>query len=149
MSASALVIGSASRLPAHHFLPFLRSLRAARYEGRTCLLVSQMASEDVAALRPLADDIVEVDRFHPKVAPDWSVRVLEWSRHTRGVRKHYPRLCRRIGPMVGAGRGNRVAEDLEFQLEGVQSLRYAHYVDYLGKHAEFEHVLISDVRDVL
>jgi hypothetical protein len=148
-SAHALVIGSASSLPVDHFLPFFRSLRAVGYEGRTCLFLSRTQSIDRDALGSMVDEIIEVDELHPMVAPDWAIRTLAWSKRTRGFRKHYPALCRRVGRLVGAAPGNPAAEDLEFRLEGVQSLRYAHYFDYLCQHPEFESVMISDLRDVI
>jgi hypothetical protein len=148
-SSSTLVIGCASNLPAHHFLPFLRSLRRVGYGGRTCVFVSQMTSDDVAALQPLSDDIVDVDAFRAAAAPDWSVRILQLSKHMKGLRKHYPSLCRRVGRIVGVAPGNRVAEDLELRLEGLQSLRYAYYFAYLRDHPEFEYVMVSDLRDVI
>ncbi|HXY91019.1 MAG TPA: hypothetical protein VEP49_00945 [Acidimicrobiia bacterium] len=148
-SPRALVLGSASRLPAYHFTPFFRSLRAVGFEGTICLFASRLDPGERETLRPLVDEVVDVDGCYEPAAPAWSVRLLDWSKHQRGLRKHYPALCRRVGRAVGSAPGNAVAADLEFRLEGLQSLRYSHYLAYLEAHHEFEAVMISDVRDVI
>jgi hypothetical protein len=148
-SGQAIVMGSASSLPASHFLPFFRSLRATGSKGHTCVFVANLEAAERARLAEVVDEVVCVDAAHPAVAPAWTVHALGWSKGAHGLRRHFPMFCRQVCRVHRAGRGSRFADDLEFRLQGLQSLRYAHYLEYLRDHPEFTQVMISDLRDVI
>ncbi len=149
-SARGLVIGFASNLPAEpHFLPFLRSLRLSGYEGRVCVFVSNVSAPDQQTLGQIADDVVAVDDEYPALAPRWSTDLLGRLKVTRGPRRFYPRAYRALGSILRARQAPAVSIDLEFRLQGVQALRYGHYLDYLEQHPEVDKIMISDLRDVL
>lgn len=148
-SAHALVMGSASNLSADHFVPFFTSLRASGFEGHTCVFVARMDPDEQAMLGAVVDEVVEVDPRFPPEAPTWVVRSLAWTKHTRGLRKHFPTLCHQACRLTRARPGSKFADDLEFRLQGLQSLRYAQYESYVRDRPEFTQIMISDLRDVI
>ena len=77
------------------------------------------------------------------------VWILQQFKSVRGLRRYYPHAFRLIGRLLRAAPGSDVARDMEFRLQGLQSLRYRHYLDYLESHPEIATVMISDLRDVV
>jgi hypothetical protein len=149
MAADALVMGSASNLHAGHFTPFLRSFEACGTAARVCVFVTRMEPGDVARLGELADEVIALDDSYPTVVPGWVVGGLRWVKTTRGLRRFYPAMCRFAARCLRAGPGSRRWRDLEYRLEGVQSLRYQHYLEHLLANPDVELVMISDLRDVV
>jgi len=145
----ALVLGSATNLPASHFLPFFRSLSASGFQGRTCVFVANMPPGERERLAIEVDEVVDVDNGFPRVASPGLLGALRRAKRTRGMRKHFPTLCRGACRLRRASAGSPLAEDLEFRLVGLQSLRYDLYRSYLVDHPEFDQVMISDLRDVI
>jgi hypothetical protein len=92
----------------------------------------------------LADSVVEVDRDYSAV-PDSLLNPLRWVRRTRRVRRAYPLL---FGVALRLTRTDRW-ETLEYQLEGLQALRYRLYLDILERAADVDEVMLTDVRDVI
>jgi len=148
-SAQALVIGSATNLPASHFLPFFRSLRATGFEGHTCVFVARMQPAEQAELTAAVDETVLLDDRYVGAAPDAVVRSLAWVKGTKGLRKHFPRVMHGYCRAARVAPGSPAAEELEMRLQGLQSLRYAEYLRYLRAHPEYAHVMLSDLRDVI
>jgi hypothetical protein len=148
-SGKPIVMGSATNLPASHFLPFFQSLRATGYDGHTCVFFAGIEPAEQARLAEVVDELVCVDPAHPAVAPEWTMRALGWSKRTHGLRRHFPTLCHLACRVRRAGPASGFANDLEVRLQGLQSLRYAHYLEYLRHHTEFTQVMISDLRDVI
>jgi hypothetical protein len=142
-------MGAATNLPAAHFLPFFRSLRATGYEGHTCVFVALMDPEQRAQLAEVVDEVVDIDLQHRAVAPVWAIRALASAKRTRGLRRHFSMLCHQTCRLARARPGSEFAEDLEFRLQGLQSLRYAHYLAYLRDRPLYAQVMISDLRDVI
>jgi hypothetical protein len=145
---SSLVLGVVSWLPAQMIAPFASSLRASPYQGRFGLVLGDgYTPADVAAMAQLADFVVEVaDRYRRPSAA--ALRALAFARATRGVRRAYP-LAFRLAVAAGRDRQARF-EAFEYRLEGLQALRYRHYLEVLeGEGSDADYVLISDLRDVL
>lgn len=148
-SEHAVVLGFASNLGAEQFTPFLESLRRTSFAGRTCVFVSNMAPADVDVIARSADQVIDVDVDHPPAAPPWSVAALRRLKDTRGLRRFYDRGYGLVGRAVHAHAGSAIARDLEFRLQGVQALRYQHYLEYVEADPTIAAVMISDLRDVL
>ncbi len=145
----SLVLGVVSTLPVELVEPFARSLRQTSYRGRLCIFADRMSSTDLNRLRLLADEVVVLDGRYPGVAgpPSRVVRGLSWLRETRRIRRVYPAMFR-VAASLSAQAARRC--ELEYALEGLQALRYKHYLEYLeGPGASADRVLISDLRDVL
>ena len=131
---NSLVLGAYSGLPVELLEPFVRSLRASGFAGSLCIVAGR---SDLERLRPLADAVVDVDSEYPDDRRA-ARAVLGFLRRTRGLRRFYPWAFRAVA-------GSR---SLEYHLEGLQSLRYAHYLRYLEEHADIDVVMIADLRDV-
>ena len=149
MSRNSVVLGSASNLPASQFEPFLRSLRETSFEGLVVIFVSRMRDEDVASLADLADQVICVDDRYPPIVPNIVVGALDRVRLTRGARRFYPAAYRMVGTALRADPGSARAIDLEYRLQGIQALRYGHYLEFLRAHPSIDQVMISDLRDVV
>ncbi|MEY2420239.1 MAG: hypothetical protein QOI95_306 [Acidimicrobiaceae bacterium] len=146
----SLVLGFTARLEPSVIEPFVNSLRSTGYQGKLGLILAQYDDPiAVDAFRRMADVIVQVDDDYrqPAAAPLW---LLGMARRTRGVRRLYPALFStivRIGREIDSSDRWR---SYEFHLEGLQSLRYAHYYDFVRDHApEADYVFLSDLRDVV
>src|SRR4051794_6872183 len=109
-SANALVIGSATNLPASHFLPFFESLRATGFAGHTCVFVANMKDAQRVRLAHAVDEVVLLDDRHAAAAPDAVVRALKWSKSTKGMRKHFPGLVRSYCRVARVRPGSPVAD---------------------------------------
>lgn len=137
---NSLVLGAFSGIPVELIEPFVRSLRASGYAGSFCIVAGRCDPERLA---PLADSVVHVASEYGN-----SLRatraVLGFLRRTRGFRRFYPSAFR----AAIRARPSRWRV-LEYHLEGLQSLRYAHYLRYLEEVAvDADVVMITDLRDV-
>ncbi len=148
-SDNVAILGFASNLDATHFTPFLQSLRRVGYDGRVAVFVSNLDPSAQAEIAQWADQVIPVDAEYPAVAPAWALAVLRRIKTTRGLRRHFGRAYAIVGRALHAEPGTAMARDLEFQLQGIQALRYRHYLRYLDEHPEIEQVIISDLRDVM
>lgn len=145
----SLVLGAYSNLPARDLEPFARSLRASGFRGSLAVVAGRLQPEERAALGMLADDVVDADREY---ARDLRLAraLLARMRPKRIVRRAYSPLfsavARGLSGRATATRWSR----LEYHLEGLQALRYAHYLQYLRERApDADVVMISDLRDVV
>jgi hypothetical protein len=145
----SLVMGFAAGLPTVLLTPFFESLRATSYRGRTCLFLSRMAQEDIEKLRLVVDDVVVLDGAYHKRASKAMIDTLRWLRNTRRIRRIYPLAFKLATVLAFSKEGRRQRRRwLEYCLEGLQSLRYEHYLEYLSAQ-QYDQVLISDIRDVI
>ena len=147
-SSPPLILGAYAHLPVEMLEPFARSLRATGSQGRFHVVV---AGYDAGALRQLGElaDHVPVDGEYDRVPPRASA-ALRYARLRRGLRRFYPSLF----TVAVRSASERASLDrwrnLEFRLEGLQSLRYGHYLRCLEEDApDAEVVMISDLRDVV
>lgn len=148
-TASSVVLGFAARLPPSYFEPFVRSLRATGYRGRVGLALGHYSEDDIAAFDALADFTVVVDDAY-KALPPAAVGALRTLRNTRRVRRLYPLAFSLAAASTREKRALDRRDALEFELEGLQALRYAHYYDILqGAASDADQILLTDVRDVL
>ena len=150
-SEKSLVMGFVAGLPVDLVRPFFSSLRETGYAGRVCLFVSRTSAANVKKLQLLADEVIDVDPLYNGTVTGLDAKVISlllWVRMTRRIRRIYPTLFRLIAHCWGstANRHQRRLY-LEWRMEGLQSLRYMHYSEYL-KRTDPDYVLISDVRDV-
>ena len=142
------ILGVTWRFGAESVGAFVRSARCSGYNGKLVLFAAGTAPADVAAMRRTCD-VIEVDGEYPPLLPASLVWLLTHFKTTRGLRRHYPRAFRAVGRLLRVGPGSAKATDLEYRLQGLQSLRYRHYLAYLEAHPEVEVAMISDVRDVV
>jgi hypothetical protein len=142
-------MGSASHLPARAFAPFFESLRATGFQGKTCVFVSRLTAPDREDVGALVDELVDIDDGYPHSAPSAVTGALKRFKRTRGLRKHYRTACHFSERCLRTAAGSEQAHYLEFQLEGLQSLRYRHYLEYLRASPQYDQVMIADLRDVL
>jgi len=148
-TSSSLVLGCATRLAPRYFEPFVRSLRATGYKGRLGLVLGNYEENEARALDELADFSVRVDCQYQTVSQP-VVSVLRSMREARRVRRAYPLTFSMVA--VATRRQRRVPRwrAFEYQLEGLQALRYGHYRDIiLSADPAPDQVLLTDVRDVL
>jgi hypothetical protein len=145
---SSLVLGVATWLAPDQFEPFARSLRATGYKGRLGMILGHYDPATICGFDELADFTVTVDDSYERVNSTLA-RLLGTVRTVRGVRRAYPRafrLASRAGESTALARWSA----LEFELEGLQSLRYDHYYDVLQREgAAADQILLTDMRDVL
>lgn len=145
----SLVLGAYSGLPARYLEPFARSLRATGYRGSFCVIVGKHGRGERAALDALADAVVDVGQDYPAELPA-ARALLAFLRRTRGLRRAYPRVFERVAGATAERAAYRRWSSLEYHLEGLQALRYAHYHRYLAECAQAaDVVMISDLRDVV
>ena len=149
-TSKSLVMGVTSNLRADLMMPFLSSLRGTSYAGRICVFADRTGESDVVKLRSLADDVRVVDSEYPAQTSDWLIRLLSRVRHTPRVRRVYPTLFRLASFSTIKNRRECRRRWLEYRLEGLQTLRYTHYLRYLDEHAaDADFILITDMRDVI
>ncbi len=145
---SSLVLGVATRLSPTRVEPFAHSLRATGYRGQLGLVLGQYGEAELRRFEQLADFVIPVDASYQRARP-MQLRVLRALRETRRVRRAYP-VAFRLATMARERNALRRWRALEYQLEGLQALRYDHYYDALRDAApDAKQILLSDVRDVL
>jgi len=145
---ASLVLGCATRLPPTLFEPFIRSLRATGYRGRLGLILGQFDEQEAKVLSELADFAVRVDGDYESLYQP-AVRVLQAMRSTRRVRRAYPIAFAAVVRTTRRSTAWQSRQALEFQLEGLQALRYAHYRDIvMTAQPRPDQIFLTDVRDV-
>lgn len=150
-SPRSLVLGFAAGLSADHFTPFAASLRRSGFQGQFGLITAKCTPSQTKELAALADVHWNVDsEFKSALAPAITVSALRSLRQTRGLRRLYPAAFQAV---ARAGRERNLQdrwEAFEYELEGLQSLRYRLYYQFLREHApEADEVLLTDLRDVV
>lgn len=149
-SSTSLTLGFAAGLPPETIEPFILSLRASGYRGRLGLVVALYGEEDLDRFRALADLVIVADSRYEAPPPQRLTRFLGLMRRTRGVRRVYPAAFT-LAALAGRERESQARwGNLEFALEGLQSLRYWHYHNVLQTVArDAEQVFLTDLRDVI
>jgi hypothetical protein len=148
---SSLVMGFTARLPHELLHTFFASLRRSGYLGQTCLVAALYARDEIERLRELVDHLVEVPPIaaDDRMVSERTIRLLRWVRSTRGVRRAYSALFRSRCAVSREHDAFRLWAQLELELEGLQSLRYGYYHEFLTAHpGAFDQVFLSDLRDV-
>jgi hypothetical protein len=141
-------MGFAAGLDPNMFEPFFRSLQATTYRGQTALVVAHYTPQEVDFFRGLADHVVEAST--PMRPGERTVRALRLLRETRGLRRLYPAAFRMRCAMARERDAYAAWSALEFELEGLQALRYGYYHDFIAMApTRFDQVLLADVRDVV
>jgi hypothetical protein len=145
----SLVLGAYSNLPAHDLEPFVGSLRRSGFRGSFAVVAGRLQQEDRAALGELADDVMDVDAEYAgglRLARALLARM----RSRRVIRRAYSPLFGVVSRGLTGHPSPARWSSLEYHLEGLQALRYAHYLRYLlerAPHADL--VMVSDLRDVV
>lgn len=148
-TSSSLVLGFAARLPPRLFAPFAHSLRATGFSGRVGLVLGHYDADEADELGNLFDFTVCVDNRYERVHPSLAI-ALHTIRETPRVRRAYPLAFIATASAVGERRSFDWWSALEYELEGLQALRYRHYYDILqGLGEDADQVFLTDVRDVL
>lgn len=148
MSRNSLILGAVTNLPLELLRPFLQSLRATGFDGRLCLVVGGYSLSELRELEALADEVRSVDGEYSQLSP-FLLEPLRRVRRTRGLRRHvYPRLFRLATHLRWGGGSCDWCRRLEYHLEGLQSLRYGHYIEILEAAPDVDYVMLTDVRDV-
>ena len=146
-TSSSVVLGLSARMPPHIIEPFVCSLRATSYKGRIALIVAQYGPEELRRIRRMVDDVMVVDGEY-EAPPRFSVTAIRSGRRF-AASSGYDKLFTLATGMRGERAARSCWRSLEYRFQGLQSLRYGHYYDYLTKHAPHaEQVLLTDVRDV-
>lgn len=145
--ARGLVLGAWASLPPRQLEPFVRSLRATGFDGSFCLLLGRHDPAHRQAFEDLSDVVIDAGAFYPP-PPRVTAALLRRFRTTRGLRRFYDSAFR-LG--VGPGRFSSARwHALEYDLEGLQSLRYHHYYRaILMLDPRPEVVMVTDLRDVV
>lgn len=144
-----VVLGVFSHLPVDLLQPFSRSLRATGFGGKFHVFASGYGRDDVRRIVTLADSVTTVDADYSTVAPRL-IRGLGRVKQQRGLRRMYPRLFEIAARSCRERNSLERWRNLEYQLQGLQSLRYAHYLRFLMEDAtDADVVMISDLRDVI
>jgi hypothetical protein len=149
-SSSSLVLGTAATLPPAVFEPFVDSLRATGFQGRLGLLLGHYGKHEIRQFERLADFVIDVGpRYRDERALfDVKVRALQRIRATRG--SAYRAAFRAAVGSIPERHALREWRNLEYQLEGLQALRYSHYYEALREIApDATEVFVTDVRDVI
>jgi hypothetical protein len=146
---SSLVLGFSARLPPQLIEPFVQSLRATEYRGQLGLVLAHYKPEDYRRLSKMADLAMSADGYYNR--PNRLLQeILRFLRQTRFLRRLYPTAFRIAAELTLERTSQRHWEALEFHLEGLQSLRYSLYYDFLINLAPTAtEILVTDVRDVL
>jgi hypothetical protein len=145
----ALVLGAYSHYPIEMLQPFVHSLRATGFQGRFHVVAAGYDTAGLSRLRELADHVRAVDDdYSPR--PPRASSALALARRQRGLRRFYPALFEAVA-RVGSERNSLEKwRNLEFHLEGLQSLRYEHYYRSLVEDApDADVVMLTDLRDVV
>lgn len=145
----SLILGSFSRLPAEQLAPFTRSLRATGFDGRFWIFAAGYRREGLAELAAFADRVQTVDQDYVG-GLQRTIAALGYVRGKRGLRRAYPFLFEGAARAGIERRSFDRWKNLEFRLEGLQTLRYMHYYRCLLEEApDVDVVMISDLRDVI
>ena len=146
-------MGVAAGYNAKQLAPFLLSLSETSYKGRVVMFVENMDAISCEQVRAMGAEVVILDNQYEVSLRNPLVRVgasvAKWMRKTRGFRKHYPKAFRAAMALPLRDKA-RLWKDLERAVEGFQSLRYHHYLEFLnsqGQDADF--VMICDTRDIV
>jgi hypothetical protein len=147
---NSLVLGILTTLAPEYARPFSDSLRATGFQGTFCIVTAGYPVQQRHALTSLADDVYDVDCATADLSRSSALPLLRRVRGTRGLRRLYPPLFE----IVARGGSERTSlsrwQSLEYHLEGLQALRYAHYYRYLTVNAPAaDQIMISDLRDVV
>lgn len=149
-TADSLVLGFAARLSPALLAPFVSSLRATGYRGRIGFVLAHYGEAELDELRDMVDVTFDVSHHYASASQSPSIRLLRGLRTTRGLRRLYPTaftLSTLAGPERGASQRWRTRE---YELEGLQSLRYGHYEEVLRDLAPAaDQVMLTDLRDVV
>ena len=152
---NSLVMGVAAGYTAEMVLPFLLSLRETDYRGKVCLFIAGMSENARSEIAPFSDYLVPLESAHTgqEIARYHLARMvtgLARLRATRRWRRLYPGVFEAVCRLAPSRERLALRYDLEQCLEGFQSLRYIHYLEFLEQRAiGADLVMISDVRDVL
>lgn len=147
--ARQLVLGAYSHYPVEMLHPFVRSLRACGYEGRFHIVAAGYDADTLTRLRELADHVRPVDAEYTTIDPRLR-SVLSRAKTQKGLRRLYPALFEAAARATTERGSLDRWRNLEYHLEGLQSLRYTHYLRSLIEDAPAaEVVLITDLRDVV
>lgn len=148
-SQRSLILGAYSRLPIGMLEPFARSLKATGFQGRFHVVAAGYDSDQLRQLAALADHVVPVDDEYDRVPPRVCT-ALGFARRQRGLRRLYPHLFKAVCRAASEQDSLTRWRNLEFRLEGLQSLRYMHYYRRIVDEAvDAEVVMISDLRDIV
>lgn len=129
--------------------PFVGSLRNAGYRGSIVLFVAHCSDEVIASLLERVDEVVVVTNETGRLLT-FASRVLRRMRTTRGLRSAYHSAFKLLVRVQPKSRRPDVWRALEFELQGLQSLRYWCYDEFLrSRPGAFRQILIADVRDVV
>ena len=140
-TARSLVLGAYTNLPTHYLEPFVASLRATEFKGSLCIVCGSYRGEELARLEELTDEVIDVDNEYAELR--MTRALLARLRGTRGLRRSYPRA------FEAAIRAGNEWKNLEYRVEGLQSLRYGHYECIIrNREPAPDYVMISDLRDV-
>jgi hypothetical protein len=146
----SLVIGILTTMPPSFIEPFSGSLRRTGFKGRFCVVTAGYPRPALDQLAQLADDVYRVDDTVNQVPASRAIPALALTRRTRGLRRFYPYLFETAARFGSERRSLARWQSLEFHLEGLQALRYAHYLRYLQTHgADADFVMLTDLRDVV
>ena len=147
-SRHSLILGALSGLPVEMLEPFTQSLRATGFQGRFHIIAAGYDAGALGQLRESADHVRAVDdEYHQ---PSRLAGVLGFTRGQRGLRRFYPSLFTTVARAGSERDALDRWQNLEFRLEGLQSLRYAHYYRCLVEDApDADVVMLTDLRDVV
>jgi hypothetical protein len=144
----SLILGSLAGLPTHHIRPFTESLRATRFAGRTCIVAGAYSDAELDVLQSSADVVHSVASDYDDFSAALTA-LLHQFRDRRGLRRLFPPLFTAAARYGREREGLRRWASLEFRLQGLQSLRYLHYLDILEHSPDVDAVMITDLRDVI
>ena len=153
MRDAQLVMGVATTLPAEEFEPFFETLRNSGYDGRTGLIIADYEPAEAARVSELADIVWNLDEDHPRASSrraDAAVRALKFLKHQRGLRRTFTPAFGIASRLSREKNAQRRWETLESRVNGLQSLRWGLYFEFLHRFApQAQCVLLSDLRDVV
>ena len=148
-SRHALILGCYSRLPIEALEPFARTLKATDFHGRFHIIAAGYDRDGLDRLAELADHVRPVDDDYSVTRPPMSA-VLGHVKHQRGARRFYAPLFQAVVRCAPERNSLDRWRNLEYYLEGLQSLRYGHYYRAIIEDApDAAIVMISDLRDVV
>jgi len=127
-----LVIGAVRGYRFEQLRPFVVSLKRTAFNGDLVLLWNSLIPETLAALN------------------DHGVKLVHFSYRGSGALNSWSRFWPALAPIVRLGFGSALARKIFKSILPLQTARFFAYHDFLAAHAdEYQHVLMSDVRDVL
>jgi hypothetical protein len=148
-TSRSVILGAHTGLPARSLEPFVRSLRATKFNGSLCIVAGHCDAVQLEQLRGLADCVVDVEDDYSSELR-FMRRFLGYLRRQRGLRRTYPPAFEAVARASTERAALRRWSCLEYHLEGLQALRYLHYHRFLVAHApDADVVMLSDLRDVV